>query len=64
MNFALNFHEFLHTVYKYVLNSVVIISLMFAQDFEYYIIILGGRFFVDKLYFGNVKYFLIFTDVQ
>jgi len=28
--FTLIFHEFLHTMYKYVLNSVVKISLMFA----------------------------------
>ena len=34
--FTLNFHEFLHTVYKYVLNSVVKIPLMFAHYFEYY----------------------------
>jgi len=31
----LNVHEFLHTMYKYVLNSVVKIWLMFAQHFEY-----------------------------
>jgi len=42
MIFTLNFHEFLHTMYKYVLNSVVKISLMFAQYFEYYAIILRG----------------------
>jgi len=41
----LNFHEFLHTMYKYVLNSVVKISLMFAQYFEYYAIILRGAVF-------------------
>ena len=41
----LNFHKFLHTVYKYVLNSVVRISLMFAQYFEYYAIILRGGIF-------------------
>ena len=35
----LNFHEFLHIMHKYVLNSVVKISLMFAQYFEYYAII-------------------------
>jgi len=51
MIFTLNFHEFLHTMYKYMLNSVVTISLMFAQYFEYYgIIRRGGRFFVDTLY--------------
>jgi len=37
-------------MYKYVQNSVVMISLMFAQYFEYYGIMLGGRFFVDTLY--------------
>jgi len=42
MIFTLNFHEFLHTVYKYVLTSVVKISLMFTQYFEYYAIILRG----------------------
>jgi len=41
-------------MYKYVLNSVVKISMMFAKYFEYYTyiytIILGGRFFMDTLY--------------
>ena len=46
----LNFHEFSHAMYKYVLNSVVKISLMFAQYFEYYAIILGGR----ALFCGHV----------
>ena len=32
-------------MYKYVLNSVVKIPLMFAKFFEYYAIILGGAFF-------------------
>jgi len=32
-------------MYKCVLNSVVKISLMFAQYFEYYAIILTGPFF-------------------
>jgi len=32
-------------MYEYVLNSVVKISVMFAQYFEYYTIILSGRFF-------------------
>jgi len=32
-------------MYKYVLNSDVKISLMFAQYFEYYAIILGGGVF-------------------
>jgi len=41
---TLNFHEFLHTMYKYVLNSVVKISLMFAQYLEYYAIIVRGAF--------------------
>jgi len=36
-------------MYKYVLNSVVKTPLMFAQYFEYYGIILGGRFFMDTL---------------
>jgi len=44
MIFTLNFHEVLHTMYKYVLNSVVKISMMFAKYFEYYTIILRGRF--------------------
>jgi len=35
MIFTLNFHEFLHTKYKCVLNSVVKISMMFAKYFEY-----------------------------
>jgi len=38
----LNFHEFSHTTYKYVLNSVVEISVMFAKYFEYYTITLRG----------------------
>jgi len=37
-------------MYKYVLNFVVNISMMFAKYFEYYTIILGGSFFVDTLY--------------
>ena len=45
MIFTLNFHEFLHTMYKYALNSVVKISMMFAKYFEYYTIILGGAVF-------------------
>jgi len=32
-------------MYKYVLNSVVKISMMFAKYFEYYTIILRGPFF-------------------
>jgi len=31
-------------MYKYVLNSVLKISVMFAKYFEYYTIILGGPF--------------------
>jgi len=51
MIFMWNFHEFLHTMHKYVLSSVVKISTMFAmQYFEYYAIILRGPFFVDTLY--------------
>jgi len=51
----LDFHEFLHTVYKYVLNSVVKISTMFAKYFEYYAIILrGGAFFMDTLYNATI----------
>jgi len=42
MTFTLNFQDFLHTMYKYVLNSVVKISMLFAKYFEYYTIILGG----------------------
>jgi len=42
MIFTLNFHKFLHTVYKYLLNSVVKVSLIFAQYFEYCTIILEG----------------------
>jgi len=34
----------MHTVYKYVLNSVIKISMMFAKYFEYYTIILRGVF--------------------
>jgi len=39
-------------MYKYVLNSVVKISMMFAKYFKHYTIILreGARFFVDTLY--------------
>ena len=38
--FMLNFHEFLHTMYKCVLNAVAKISMMFAQYVQYYAIIL------------------------
>jgi len=38
-------------MYKYVLNSVVKISVMFPKYFEYYTIILRAAvFFVDTLY--------------
>jgi len=40
--YTLNFREFLHTMYKYVLNYVLKISVMFAKYFEYYTIILMG----------------------
>ena len=50
MIFTLNFHKFLHTMYKHVLNPVVKISLMFAQYFDYYTILLRGPIFVDKVY--------------
>jgi len=53
MIFTLNFYEFLHTNYKCVLNSVVKISIMFTQYFEYYAIIFRGRF-VDTLSTGTV----------
>ena len=49
MIFMLNFHEFLHTLYKYVLNSLLSISLIFAKYFEYYAVILRGPFFVDTV---------------
>jgi len=49
--FVLNFHEFVHAMYQYVLNFVVKISVMFAKYFKYYTIILkGGAFFVDIPY--------------
>jgi len=34
MIFTFNFHEFLHTMYKYVLTFVVKISMMFTQYFD------------------------------
>ena len=38
-------------MHKYVQNSVVKISMVFAKYFEYYtIIVRGGAFFVDTLY--------------
>jgi len=46
----INFHNFSHTMYKYVLNSVVKISVMFAKYFECYTVVMDGAFFVDMLY--------------
>ena len=55
----LNFHKFLHTMYKYVLNFVVKISMMFAKYFHYYTIILRGAIFcehaVDRFKVGKLK---------
>jgi len=52
----LNYHEFLHTLHKYILNSIVKISTMFAQYFEYYAIILrGGRFCEHAVYIEPCK---------
>jgi len=64
MTFTLNFHEFLHTVYKYVLNSVAKFSLMFAQYFEYYAIILRGRFFVDMQTYVDILICLLYFPVS
>jgi len=55
MIFALNFHQFLHIMYKCVLNSVVKISLMFAQYFEFYAIILRGGCFLTLLTANETK---------
>jgi len=41
----LNFHEFLHTMYTYVLNSVAKISIILVKYFEYYTIILWAAIF-------------------
>jgi len=43
MIFKLNFQKILHTTFKYVLNSDVKISLVFAKYFENYTIILSLR---------------------
>jgi len=43
-NLYVKFPRILHAVYKYVLYSVVKISVMFAKYFEYYTIILRGQF--------------------
>ena len=63
--FTLIFHEFLHTMYKCMLNSVVKISLMFAKYFEYYGIILGGGVFcghaVDDNSPRHLTYWFILT---
>jgi len=42
-------------MYKYVLNSVVKISMMFAKYFEYYTIILGGAFFCGHTVFVYLR---------
>jgi len=54
----LNFHKCLYTMYKYVLNSVVKISLMSTQYFEYYAIILSGAAFCGHAVeiFSEVNY--------
>ena len=41
-------------MYKYVLNLVIKISLMFAQYFEYYAIILRGPFFCGHSVFHSM----------
>jgi len=41
----LNFRIFLQTMYKYVKNLLVKISIIFAQYFDYYAIIRRGPFF-------------------
>jgi len=53
MIFTLNFHKFLHTMYKYTLNSVKNFLMMFSQYFDYYAIILKGRLFADMVYKRN-----------
>jgi len=52
----IHFHEFLHTMYRYVLNSVVKISMMFVKYFEYCIITLreGGVFCGHVVYYVNL----------
>ena len=57
----LNFHEFLHTVHRYVLNSVVKISLMFAQYFEYYanaLVAVGRGMVAVKRYYDKIFQFV------
>jgi len=57
---TLNFREFLHTMYKYVVK----ISMMFAKYFKYYTIILRGAFFVDKLYkYQSIFYNSVHNDL-
>ena len=51
MIFTSNFQEFLHTMYKYLLNSVVKISMTFAKNLEYYTIKLRGPFFCGHAVF-------------
>ena len=46
-------------MYKYVLNSVVKISLMFAKYFEYYTVILRGPFFR-----GHANVALVTAELQ
>ena len=58
--FTLHFHEFLHTVYKYVLNSVVEISVMFVKYFEYYTIILRG----GGVFRGHAVYACLITILK
>jgi len=45
----LHFHEFLHTMYKYVLNSVVKFQLYMPSMLNTTPLYLGGAFFVDML---------------
>jgi len=59
MFFTLNFNNFFHMMYKYVLNSVSKISQMFAHNFDYYVIILrGGVFFETQCILSDAYYFL------
>ena len=56
MIFTLNFHTFLHTVYKYALNLVVKILLMCAQYFDYHAIISKREaFFSEMVLFGTIE---------
>jgi len=49
MIFTLNFHEFLHTMYKQCAKFSCKNFSDVCPVFEYYTIILGGHFFVDTL---------------